>query len=82
MHVAFYHCAFKEQMVASKGKWLVLGHRLPPLWLPRPCNIRGACLGKYRGLKVEKIGNGLTSMILDGECFGIFFIRIWGVKMT
>ena len=28
----------------------------------------------------EKIGNGLASTILDGECVGIFFIRILGVK--
>ena len=25
----------------------VLGHLIPPLWIPPPCNIRGACLGKY-----------------------------------
>ena len=27
-----------------------------------------------------EIGIGLTSMIRDGECFGIFFIRVLRVK--
>ena len=25
----------------------VLDHQHPALWHPAPCNIRGACLGKY-----------------------------------
>ena len=35
--------------------------------------------GGLRG-RVEMRRGEVTSMILDGECFGIFFIRILGVK--
>ena len=31
----------------SREKWPVLRQRIPPLWIPPLCNIRGACLGKY-----------------------------------
>ena len=33
-------------------------------------------MGKYLMRDNEKIGDGLTFMILDGECFGIVFKRI------
>ena len=55
-----------------REKLRVLGQRIPALWIPAPCNIRGACLGKYRGLKGIMNGNGLTSMILNYEYFDIF----------
>ena len=50
----------------------VLGHQHPALWHPAPCNIRGACLGKYWGLKGIMYESGLTSMILNDEYFAIF----------
>ena len=53
-----------------------LSHQLPPLWLPPPCNIRGACLGRYQRRDYEKIGNDLTSMAFDIEWFDTFFIRV------
>ena len=31
----------------SSLNWGFLGHQHPALWYPAPCNIRGACLGKY-----------------------------------
>ena len=31
----------------SRENLAVLPKRLPPLWLPPPCNVRGACLGEY-----------------------------------
>ena len=60
-------------------------HFHPP---PQPTLLISTCiksnfgqLCKYQSMQAsEKIGNGLTSMILDCECFGIFFIRILRVK--
>ena len=51
----------------SNVNWEVSGQQLPALLLPAPCNIRGACLGKYRRRDYEKIGNDLTSMVFDSE---------------
>ena len=36
-----------DSQAASREKWMVLGQRIPALWIPAPCNIRGACLDKY-----------------------------------
>ena len=35
------------QISDSREKWIVLSHQLPALWLPAPCDINRACLGKY-----------------------------------
>ena len=43
----------------------VLGHQLPPLWLPPPCNIKEACLGKYWGWKGIMASLVLTLMTLN-----------------
>ena len=56
----------------SVGKWGVLSHQLPPLWLPPPCDIRETCLGKYWGWKSIMTSLVLTSMILNYEYFDIF----------
>ena len=64
----------------SREKLHVLRQQHPALLRPAPCNIRGACLGKYWGWDYDKNGNGLTSMILNEEYFAIFFTRILGVK--
>ena len=44
--------------------------------------MRGVGGNKEDGLRgrVKMRRGEVTSMILDGECFGIFFIRIWGSK--
>ena len=42
---------FKFRPPHSSGNGCVLPQRLPAPWLPAPCNIRGACLGKYWGWK-------------------------------
>ena len=44
-------CKTRENGSISRDNWRVLEHQLPPFWLPPPCNIRGAFLGKYWGLK-------------------------------
>ena len=58
----------------------VLPQQLPPPLLPPLSNIRGACLGKYWGWDYEKIGNGVTSMILNDEYFAIFYKHFLGLK--
>ena len=63
--------AFYDQKLfleaTSSVNWTVSSDPIPPFWIPSPCNIRGACLGKYQRKDYEKIGNDLTSMVFDTE---------------
>ena len=65
----------------SRENWAVLRQWHLALWHPAPCNIRGACLGKYWGWKGIMNGNGLTSMILNFEYFAIFYKHFWGLRV-
>ena len=70
-------------LAKSSVKWSVSSQPLPPLLLSSPCNIRRACLGStipVQPCKQLYYFQSFTSMILNSECFGIFFIRIFEVK--